>query len=630
MKKIYASLFVVLGMAATASAQTDMSFEPGQTGAGYAWNVFENDTNPALEFVANPSATGINTSGTVAKFTALLTGQPYAGTETQQPGNQPGQGGPGTGNFVLDAAHSTIKIMVYKTTISPVGIKLITTTDDALIEKKVTNTLINQWEELTYDFSDHINSPFLPAGYSFNQIVVFPDFTNGPRTATNIIYFDNIVFGESDITQNPQTPMTAAPDPTADAANVLSMFSGVYTNVAVNTWRTDWSTGLLEDVAIAGNATKKYTNMGVIGIETTGDNMIDATDMTHFNLNVWSADFTTFKVKLVDFGADGIYQGPGQGDDKEHEITFNSPAQGSWITYNIALSDFTNLTTRANIAQIILVGETGATMYVDNVYFSNEDVVVNPNEPMTAAPDPTIAEANVISLFSNVYTDIPMATWRTEWSSADLTEVQIQGNDTKKYANLSFVGAEPVTQIDATEMTHFNVDVWSADFTLLKIKLVDFGADGIYQGPGLGDDKEDELIYQTPVQSGWITYHIALSDFADLTTRANMQQFIFSSDGTSTVFIDNVYFSKDVEAGVTAFSKNKAVVYPNPVNDIITIQAGTSIDNITVYNVTGQQVLTLTPNSTTAAVNVAQLHSGVYMVNTVIGGTVQSQKFVKQ
>jgi hypothetical protein len=34
--------------------------------------------------------------------------------------------------------------------------------------------------------------------------------------------------------------------------------------------------------------------------------------MTFFHTDIWSADFTEFKVKLVDFGANGVFGG----DDK--------------------------------------------------------------------------------------------------------------------------------------------------------------------------------------------------------------------------------------------------------------------------------------------------------------------------
>ena len=107
-----------------------------------------------------------------------------------------------------------------------------------------------------------------------------------------------------------------------------------------------------------------------MGIETVA-NTVDATNMSHFHVDVWSADFTFFAIKLVDFGADGAFGG---GDDVEHQIDFEMPMQGGWVTYDIPLSDFTGLTTRANVAQYILVGQptSATTIYVDNLYFYQE------------------------------------------------------------------------------------------------------------------------------------------------------------------------------------------------------------------------------------------------------------------
>ncbi len=156
-----------------------IDFETSGFGANWPWAVFENSSNPALEFVANPFSSGINTSARVAKFTALVAGQPYAGCESAH-------GPTGMGVFNLDAAHKIIKIMVYKTTLSDVGIKLVKPDGASLGEIKVPNTVINAWQQLTFDFSSQIQD-------GYDQIVIFPDFK--VRTSNNVIYFDNITFG---------------------------------------------------------------------------------------------------------------------------------------------------------------------------------------------------------------------------------------------------------------------------------------------------------------------------------------------------------------------------------------------------------------------------------------------------
>jgi Secretion system C-terminal sorting domain len=43
---------------------------------------------------------------------------------------------------------------------------------------------------------------------------------------------------------------------------------------------------------------------------------------------------------------------------------------GSWVSYDIPLSNFTNMTARAHLAQLIFVG-SNSKVYVDNIYFYN-------------------------------------------------------------------------------------------------------------------------------------------------------------------------------------------------------------------------------------------------------------------
>jgi hypothetical protein len=209
------------------------------------------------------------------------------------------------------------------------------------------------------------------------------------------VYVDNVYF-YNDVSA-PTAPLTAAPDPTRNAAGVISMFSDVYNNVPVDTWRTVWSSAILEDITIQGNPTKKYSALDFVGIETIA-NQLDITGMTHFSMDVWSADFTFFGVKLVDFGANGAFGG---GDDVEHQVNFTMPAQSQWVTLDIPLSAFTGLTTRRNIAQLILVGQpTGAnTVYVDNVYFYNALVnttdIADKQNQFAVYPNPVISGQSV-------------------------------------------------------------------------------------------------------------------------------------------------------------------------------------------------------------------------------------------
>ncbi len=183
MRKILLVIMIVSGFLFAQNSPID--FETGGYGATWTWTVFENDNNPSLEIVTNPNTGDLNSSATVAMFTALQAGQPWAGCESLH--------GADIGSFSFDYTNCIIKIMVWKDVISDVGIKFVDATSAAQPEIKVANTLINQWEELTFDFSSRIGVyPVVK-----DQIAIFPDFDLAGRTQYNICYFDNISFSSS-------------------------------------------------------------------------------------------------------------------------------------------------------------------------------------------------------------------------------------------------------------------------------------------------------------------------------------------------------------------------------------------------------------------------------------------------
>jgi hypothetical protein len=331
------------------------------------WGVFGNkdDNKIELEIVANPNTTG-NTSSKVLKI-------------EEEAGQEPWQG------FFFDL-ESKVSLTAPNTAISVdvhsvrAGQQVLLKLEDRTNNTVTTGDIIEEttgegWETITYNLS---------ADYSglFDRVVFIMDFGVENDAQVNH-YIDNIRVSEpvddngggSGGTGN-DAPTEGPSAPTADAANVISMFSDSYDDVAVDTWQTGWSAvGSYEEVDLNGNAVKKYTDLGYVGIETVGS-QINASEMTHINMDVWSSNATEFKIKLVDFGATGGYSGDGgdgQGDDTEHEV-ITTPAQGEWVTLSIPLSDFTGLAARANIAQMVIAGAPYQELdiYIDNVFFSKE------------------------------------------------------------------------------------------------------------------------------------------------------------------------------------------------------------------------------------------------------------------
>jgi hypothetical protein len=207
---------------------------------------------------------------------------------------------------------------------------------------------------------------------------------------------------------------------------------------------------------------------------------------------------------------------------------------------------------------------------------------------MTAAPTPTRSASGVISMFSNAYTNVAVDTWRTDWSAAMLEDIKIQGNDTKKYSSLDFVGIETVSkQINVTGMSHFHVDMWTPNMTTFRVKLVDFGADGAFGG---GDDTEHEVVIENPALGQWNSLDIPLTQFANLAGKKNIAQLIFSGLPTAagTVFIDNVYFYDKASNVINVETQNDVVVYPNPSKNGTSLNTNLDFVSFKLYNVQGQ------------------------------------------
>ena len=168
------------------------------------------------------------------------------------------------------------------------------------------------------------------------------------------------------------------------------------------------------------------------------------------------------------------------------------------------------------------------------------------------APTPTRAAANVISVFSDAYTNIPVdffngffAPFQTTLGGADLN---INGDDIIQYTQLNFVATEfKNPTINVSQMTHFHVDIQipesidPGDF--ISIELGDFGANAAFGG---GDDSMGRVTFNSAAlaTNTWISLDIPLADFA-LNSKNNMAQIFFISDATiSTLLVDNMYFYK--------------------------------------------------------------------------------------
>lgn len=332
-------------------------------------------------------------------------------------------------------------------------------------------------------------------------------------------------------------PASAAPAPTLPQEDVISIFSNVYNNVPVDFFNGYWefSNALDFDVQVNGDDIKRYTNLNFVGIQFTMPT-INASQMTHFHMDMWTPDATdppaAFNVLLVDLGPDNTF---GTGDDSSHELTINSPTlqTGSWVSLDLPFSAFPGLTSRSNLAQLVLSGDL-PNVFVDNIYFYDSGMEPGGDAPTTAAPLPTEPAGNVISIFSDAYTNVDGSNLNPDWGQATaVSEVSIAGNNTLLYAGLNYQGLELAGSLDVTGMTHLHIDYWTNNSSMLNAFLI---------SPG---PEEVASALSVPT-TGWASVDIPLADFSPVDL-ADIIQFKF--DGNGNIYLDNIYFYNDDGGG---------------------------------------------------------------------------------
>ena len=252
--------------------------------------------------------------------------------------------------------------------------------------------------------------------------------------------------------------------------------------------------------------------------------------------------------------------------------------------------------------------------------------------PATAAPTPPDRAANnVVSMYSNAYTN------SSNWGSIDvfggvLSDEVIQGNDTYKltsgfqYNYYSNGGSE-----DLSNMTYMHVDFYVdgdiVEGQVLGIQILDQGGtnNNFYQAAGVADS--------------WRSVDVLMSDFTPAAgsgiynavklIQVNLQG--PAGAAFAPVYLDNFYFhNNDTSLGTTDLEVSKFSAYPNPTNDKWTITSTSEISNISLFDILGKQVQSLSPNNNEASIDASSLGTGIYFAKIQGVNGSKTLKLIKQ
>lgn len=461
--------------------------------------------------------------------------------------------------------------------------------------------------------------------------------------ANTIVLDDFLFYGD--------TPVKAGPDSSAilDAflsENVTSIFSdhfdpSVESNFEQNSeYNTVFDYYILESDSIL-----KLKDFDTYIIELGKD--LDVTNMVNFHFNYWTQETNDLTVHLI------------SSDGKESSYMINV-VKHSWQEIEIDLHTHFGSVDLGRISQIKFTGDE--TVFLDNILFFKYP-------ELTESPIPEHPSENVISLFSDHYTEYrdayPMYSqmnetiFSAEHDAATVEVTELNGNNMLYYNNSRyalpefFQGISPDGKkdngIDGTKVTNVRFDFYTQDKTdsptKLEFKLVDFGGDAY----GGGNDTEDTWLFDQDSNPKleshkWISVDIPLDNLPGMTGRKNLSQMVFIVSGDlQYYYIDNLYFYSDQAINSNQdfesdFPKQLKLYqnYPNPFNPNTNIKfelpsAGNT--SLKIYNSLGQLVLTLVNKQLSEGIynysfNASQLSSGVYFYQIQFGNQTITNKMI--
>jgi len=84
------------------------------------------------------------------------------------------------------------------------------------------------------------------------------------------------------------------------------------------------------------------------------------------------------------------------------------------------------------------------------------------------------------------------------------------------------------------------------------------------------------------------------------------------------------------DLNVADLNITKTMIYPNPAHNHINLSSETNIEELSIYNMLGQMVLSAKPDLSQNTLDISGLTNGIYILNTTSNGKNNSQRFIKQ
>ena len=259
------------------------------------------------------------------------------------------------------------------------------------------------------------------------------------------------------------------------------------------------------------------------------------------------------------------------------------------------------------------------------------DAPVVETGPETSAPTPTADASDVVSIYSDTYTDVTYLASPT-FAGGVLSTYDVSASDeTLKLEGPGGAGFQfnynAVDGIDLSSFTHFHMDYYiegslSAGEVLKSIIQNYDSSTGAFQ---------HNIEYQEfPSTTGaWVSIDAVISDYDGGLSRDNIAQIMFLMAGPAygPVFLDNIYFYREATQGLDDNVFNTVKMFPNPAKDTVqfSVNSNENLD-IEIFDMLGKSVLRV--NDVQNEVNISDLNSGLYFVQMTLGAQQATKKLI--
>ncbi len=616
MKKnlLFSLLFIFSALSITAQT-TILDFEAEATTTDFQY--FGSTLEGALTTViANPDASGINTSSMVCEFIKPADSQVWAG----------GFSNPNPTTAVDFTSDNQICVKVWSAQTGNLAVKLENGTQaNWILTQDITET--NTWVNLCFDANlPSIEDPFAPAaGGVYETMVVFFDFGTA-YTVDNTYYLDDVV------TQQANT------EPVDITFNVdMNGYAGTFTTAYVSGTFNEWSGD--------ANPMEDTDGDGVWTTTVTGIN--SGAHEYKFQVDAWT-DQEMFN------GNETCTITDASGDFTNRRLTASANEELATVCFNscYACGEAVNLT--------IELGTSGITVSPEGIFIAGGGNFGGPGDNALTDPDGDGIYSATFERpigFSSFYTF-------TNGACADYScKEDIAGQDCADADNFNdrFFGeltedltistcfGECTTDASSCAVATANNITFQADMNSYADAFTTAFVSGSFNGwSGNANpmtDADGDGIWEVTLQlpSGPHEYKIQLDEWAvqeefeaglDCTMETDfINRFIEVSGDATACFVWNTCNSCFVSASDLTTDNSIFTAVPTLVQNSTVVTFGdnfTSAKDLTVINMLGQQVATANLETGVRSYTLAldNLENGLYFINVSTEGKQQTQRIV--